>query len=141
MSHGSKGSETHIKVVQSYIPGWDCHGLPIEQKALAAIGVSLPLGTPKLYELTTLQKLHTSLTPDQVRAQARQVALDAIDIQKTEMRALGVMADWDSEKNTYRTLGNLPSAFLLLVLLTPFKIMTLKYGSSDFSRLWFKKAL
>lgn len=51
------------------------------------------------------------MTPDQVRAQARQVALDAIDIQKTEMRALGVMADWDSEKNTYRTLGNLPSVF------------------------------
>ncbi|WVO24937.1 isoleucine-tRNA ligase [Cryptococcus decagattii] len=72
-----------------YIPGWDCHGLPIEQKALAAIG-----------------KLHTSMTPDQVRAQARQVALDAIDIQKTEMRALGVMADWDSEKNTYRTLDH-----------------------------------
>lgn len=58
-------------------------------------------------QLTTFQKLHTSLTPDQVRAQARQVALDAIDIQKTEMRALGVMADWDSEKRTYRTLGKL----------------------------------
>lgn len=24
----------------SYVPGWDCHGLPIEQKALQAIGVS-----------------------------------------------------------------------------------------------------
>lgn len=23
----------------SYVPGWDCHGLPIEQKALKAIGV------------------------------------------------------------------------------------------------------
>jgi len=23
----------------SYLPGWDCHGLPIEQKALKAIGV------------------------------------------------------------------------------------------------------
>lgn len=63
--------------------------------------------TQFLMQLTTLQKLHTSLTPDQVRAQARQVALDAIDIQKTEMRALGVMADWDSEKRTYRTLGKL----------------------------------
>jgi isoleucyl-tRNA synthetase len=24
----------------SYVPGWDCHGLPIEHKALAALGVS-----------------------------------------------------------------------------------------------------
>lgn len=39
------------------------------------------------------------------------MALDAIDIQKAEMRALGVMADWDSEKNTYRTLGKLPLVF------------------------------
>ncbi|WVQ73364.1 isoleucine-tRNA ligase [Cryptococcus sp. DSM 104548] len=72
-----------------YIPGWDTHGLPIEQKALAAIG-----------------KSHTSLTPSQVRAEARQVALGAIDIQKEEMRALGVMADWDHKDGTYRTLDH-----------------------------------
>jgi isoleucyl-tRNA synthetase len=29
----------------SYLPGWDCHGLPIEQKALKAIGVGLVLGS------------------------------------------------------------------------------------------------
>ncbi|WWD18679.1 hypothetical protein CI109_103133 [Kwoniella shandongensis] len=72
-----------------YVPGWDCHGLPIEQKALAAIG-----------------KKHTSLTPGQVRAEAKKVALEAIDIQKTEMRALGVMADWEGDKGTYRTLDH-----------------------------------
>ncbi|WVR06540.1 hypothetical protein IAU60_003571 [Kwoniella sp. DSM 27419] len=71
-----------------YRPGWDCHGLPIEHKALKAIG-----------------KSHTSLKPAQVRAEAKKVALDAIDVQKTEMRALGVMADWDGHKGTYRTLG------------------------------------
>jgi isoleucyl-tRNA synthetase len=27
----------------SYLPGWDCHGLPIEQKALKAIGVGQDL--------------------------------------------------------------------------------------------------
>ncbi|ODO00230.1 isoleucine-tRNA ligase [Cryptococcus amylolentus CBS 6273] len=70
-----------------YVPGWDTHGLPIEQKALAAIG-----------------KSHTSLTPSQVRAEARQVALSAIDVQKEEMRALGIMADWDHKDGTYRTL-------------------------------------
>ncbi|WWC88449.1 uncharacterized protein L201_003360 [Kwoniella dendrophila CBS 6074] len=73
-----------------YVPGWDCHGLPIEHKALAAIG-----------------KSHTSLTPGQVRNEARKVALEAIGIQKNEMRALGVMADWDGEKGIYRTLGHI----------------------------------
>ncbi|WVQ65548.1 uncharacterized protein L199_003725 [Kwoniella botswanensis] len=71
-----------------YVPGWDCHGLPIEHKALAAIG-----------------KSHTALNPTQVRAEARKVALDAIDVQKSEMKALGVMADWDGENGTYRTLA------------------------------------
>lgn len=32
-----------------YVPGWDCHGLPIEHKALAALGVSRR-GTKKLTE-------------------------------------------------------------------------------------------
>ncbi|KAK8858784.1 isoleucine-tRNA ligase [Kwoniella newhampshirensis] len=77
------GSRVH------YIPGWDCHGLPIEQKALAAVG-----------------KKHTSLTPGEVRTEAKKVALDAIDIQRTEMRALGVMADWEGAKGTYRTLDH-----------------------------------
>ncbi|OCF44364.1 isoleucine-tRNA ligase [Kwoniella heveanensis CBS 569] len=72
-----------------YIPGWDCHGLPIEHKALAALG-----------------KSHTSLQPLEVRAEARKVALDAIEIQKAQMRALAVMADWDNEKGTYRTLDH-----------------------------------
>ncbi|KAK6907961.1 hypothetical protein I203_101962 [Kwoniella mangroviensis CBS 8507] len=71
-----------------YVPGWDCHGLPIEHKALAAIG-----------------KSHTALNPTQVRSEARKVALDAIDVQKSEMKALGVMADWDGENGTYRTLA------------------------------------
>nr|XP_018262126.1 isoleucine-tRNA ligase [Kwoniella dejecticola CBS 10117]OBR84284.1 isoleucine-tRNA ligase [Kwoniella dejecticola CBS 10117] len=72
-----------------YVPGWDCHGLPIEHKALAAIG-----------------KSHLSMQPLQVRQEARKVALEAIDIQKSEMKALGVMADWDGQKGIYRTLDH-----------------------------------
>ncbi|WVN90528.1 uncharacterized protein L203_105764 [Cryptococcus depauperatus CBS 7841] len=72
-----------------YVPGWDCHGLPIEQKALAAIG-----------------KSHTSLLPNQVRDEARRVALEAIEIQKHEMKDLGIMADWDGPGGTYRTLDH-----------------------------------
>nr|XP_019012976.1 isoleucine-tRNA ligase [Kwoniella pini CBS 10737]OCF51757.1 isoleucine-tRNA ligase [Kwoniella pini CBS 10737] len=72
-----------------YVPGWDCHGLPIEHKALAAIG-----------------KSHMSMQPTQVREEARRVALEAINIQKNEIKDLGVMADWEGEKGTYRTLDH-----------------------------------
>ena len=34
--------------VPRYIPGWDCHGLPIEHKALKAIGVHFIFNTPPL---------------------------------------------------------------------------------------------
>ncbi|CAK9784570.1 mitochondrial putative Isoleucyl-tRNA synthetase [Cutaneotrichosporon oleaginosum] len=72
-----------------YIPGWDCHGLPIEHKALAALG-----------------KSHTSLDPVSVRQEARKFALEAIDVQKAEMKQLGVMADWDNPDGVYRTLDH-----------------------------------
>ncbi|GMK54006.1 hypothetical protein CspeluHIS016_0105920 [Cutaneotrichosporon spelunceum] len=72
-----------------YIPGWDCHGLPIEHKALAALG-----------------KSHTALDPVSVRQEARKFALEAIDVQKAEMKQLGVMADWDNPDGVYRTLDH-----------------------------------
>lgn len=73
----------------NYIPGWDCHGLPIEQKALQIIG-----------------KSHLDMTPTMVRAEARKTALEAIEVQKSEFRQLGIMADWDGEGSTYRTLDH-----------------------------------
>lgn len=71
----------------NYIPGWDCHGLPIEHKSLKALG-----------------KSHLQLTPKAIREAARKTAEEAIEIQKKEFRALGVMADWDSPEGTYRTM-------------------------------------
>ncbi|ORY30574.1 mitochondrial isoleucyl-tRNA synthetase [Naematelia encephala] len=72
-----------------YVPGWDCHGLPIEQKALATLGVS-----------------HTTLDPVRIRQVARDTALEAIEVQKAEMRDIGAMADWDGPGGTYRTLDH-----------------------------------
>lgn len=45
------------------------------------------------------------MNPMDIRHVARQSALDAIEVQKQEMRDLGVMADWDSQRDTYRTMG------------------------------------
>uniref|UniRef100_A0AAQ5ZKZ8 isoleucine--tRNA ligase n=1 Tax=Amphiprion ocellaris TaxID=80972 RepID=A0AAQ5ZKZ8_AMPOC len=59
-----------------YIPGWDCHGLPIELKALGDLGSS-------------------GLSPLQIRQKAREFAEGAIARQKAAFQRWGVMADWD----------------------------------------------
>ncbi|KAK2825891.1 hypothetical protein Q5P01_020105 [Channa striata] len=65
-----KGRQVH------YIPGWDCHGLPIELKALGESGT-------------------TGLSPLQIRQKAREFAERAIARQKAAFQRWGVMADWD----------------------------------------------
>jgi isoleucyl-tRNA synthetase len=51
------------------------------------------------------QESHLNLTPAAIRKAARKTAEEAIEIQKSEFRALGVMADWDGPDGTYRTMG------------------------------------
>ncbi|KAM3594791.1 uncharacterized protein V6R79_014306 [Siganus canaliculatus] len=65
-----------------YIPGWDCHGLPIELKALGKLGTS-------------------GLSPVQIRQKARAFADEAIARQKAAFQRWGVMADWDKCYYTY----------------------------------------
>ncbi|XP_072546113.1 isoleucine--tRNA ligase, mitochondrial isoform X1 [Salminus brasiliensis] len=60
-----------------YVPGWDCHGLPIELKALG--------------ELQT-----KDLTPLQIRQKAREFAEAAIARQRAAFQRWGVMADWEN---------------------------------------------
>ena len=60
-----------------YVPGWDCHGLPIEHN------VDKELGDEK-----------KSLTRSQVRKLCRTYAEKFIDIQREEFKRLGVMGDW-----------------------------------------------
>ncbi|KAG5645509.1 hypothetical protein DXG03_005919 [Asterophora parasitica] len=69
-----------------YIPGWDCHGLPIENKALQELGTD---------------SLTTSATT--IRAAAEATATREIANQKEQYRHFGIMADWSTE-STYRTL-------------------------------------
>jgi isoleucyl-tRNA synthetase len=75
-----------VKVQQGrrvrYLPGWDCHGLPIELKAL----VDNP--TAK------------SLPPTKVRAKAQSLATKTITRQMAEFRSYAVMGDWDRRWTT-----------------------------------------
>lgn len=69
-----------------YIPGWDCHGLPIEFKAL---------NTKKAKEMGASD-------PVNIRQIARNFALDTVERQKQAFESWGIMADWD--KQCYLTL-------------------------------------
>jgi hypothetical protein len=46
-----------------------------------------------------------TLPPTTIRAKAKEFATQEVAAQKEEFRSLGIMADWDNEKATYRTLG------------------------------------
>ena len=60
-----------------YVPGWDCHGLPIEIKVDQLLGA---------------KKTKRSIT--QVREECREYALKFIDIQREEFVRLGVFGEW-----------------------------------------------
>lgn len=69
-----------------YVPGWDCHGLPIE------LEVDKKLGSKKA-EVGMSEK----------RAMCRQYATEFMGIQREEFKRLGVFGDWD---NPYLTMTN-----------------------------------
>ncbi len=68
-----------------YVPGWDCHGLPIEHK------VDMELG-PKKAEMSQVE----------IRRHCRKYAENYINIQKSEFVRLGVFGEWD---NPYLTMN------------------------------------
>lgn len=68
-----------------YVPGWDCHGLPIEHQVLKNLG-------PK----------KEGMSQNEIRKLCREYAEKFIDIQRGEFQRLGVFGDWD---NPYLTMN------------------------------------
>jgi isoleucyl-tRNA synthetase len=67
-----------------YVPGWDCHGLPIEvavEKDVGKVGQKVDAAT--------------------FRAKCREYAAKQIDLQRTDFKRLGVLGDWN---NPYLTM-------------------------------------
>ncbi|VFP88418.1 isoleucine--tRNA ligase [Candidatus Erwinia haradaeae] len=82
-----------------YVPGWDCHGLPIEQQVEKMLG-----------------KTGQSISKSEFRSACRQYASKQIEQQKTDFIRLGILADWDhpyqtmdfkTEANIIRSLGQM----------------------------------
>ncbi|MBU0720143.1 isoleucine--tRNA ligase [bacterium] len=91
-----------------FTPGWDCHGLPIEQQ------VEKKLGGKQKKELLETAK---------IRELCRAHAAKFVDIQRDEFKKLGILADWENpyvtmdykfEANIYRTLCSVAKKGLLI---------------------------
>ncbi len=90
-----------------YTPGWDCHGLPIEQKVEEKIGGKKKKELPK----------------SKLRQLCRDHATKFVDIQRDEFKQLGIIADWEKpyltmdfkfEANIYRELIAISKKGLLI---------------------------
>ena len=82
-----------------YVPGWDCHGLPIELQVEKKVG-----------------KAGVKIEPNAFRHKCREYASRQVDGQREDFKRLGVLGDWDKpyltmdpayEANTVRSLGKI----------------------------------
>ena len=82
-----------------YVPGWDCHGLPIE------LNVEKKSGKPGI-----------KISPEDFRQRCRNYAQEQVNTQREDFKRLGVLGDWNSsyltmsydfEANTIRALGKI----------------------------------
>src|ERR1051325_1517891 len=71
-------SKTMAGFDSPYVPGWDCHGLPIEIK------VDSELSSKK-----------AQMTPNQIRAACRKYAEKYVDLQRQDFKRLGVFGRWE----------------------------------------------
>ena len=113
-----------------YVPGWDCHGLPIEHRVEKELG-------PKIREMGPLQ----------VRGRCRRVAEKFIKLQKGEFRRLGVFWDRRLDKQedsenapnrlaTYRTLDRTYEAEIVRQLGRFFSAGAIHHGVKPVNWCW-----
>jgi isoleucyl-tRNA synthetase len=84
----------------NYVPGWDCHGLPIEWKI------------EEKYRAAGKNK--DAIPINEFRKECREFAQSWVDIQREEFKRLGVEGDWD---NPYLTMNYKAEAIIARELL------------------------
>ena len=90
-------SKTALGFDTPYVPGWDCHGLPIELKVEGLVG-----------------KPNEKISAAEFRQACREYAKEQVEGQKADFIRMGILGDWDNpyltmnfetEANIIRTLG------------------------------------
>lgn len=92
-----------------YVPGWDCHGLPIELVVEKKFG-----------------KVGTKLNAAEFRAECRKFAQSQIEQQREDFKRLGVLGDWD---HYYATMQHSYEAEQIRTLAKIYKNGHIKKGS------------
>lgn len=67
-----------------YVPGWDCHGLPIEHRVMQEVGEE-----------------RKNLTKPEIRKKCKKYAEKFVKLQKIQFQALGIMGDWERPYLTF----------------------------------------
>ncbi|KAK4986446.1 isoleucine-tRNA ligase [Elasticomyces elasticus] len=86
-----QGKRVHFR------PGWDCHGLPIELKALQ---LHMELALAKKKDGRPPGEKTEDLDPIGIRKAARELAERAIEEQKVTFKSWGIMGDWEKPYKT-----------------------------------------
>ena len=76
-------SKTMAGFNSPYVPGWDCHGLPIEIKVDQMLG-----------------KKKARMKPVDVRLECRKYAQKFLDLQRQQFKRIGVIGRWDNPYST-----------------------------------------
>jgi len=105
-SHQMAGFDAH------YVPGWDCHGLPIEWKVEE--------------EFRGKGRTKDQVPGSEFRTRCREYAAEWLDIQREEFKRLGVVGEWD---NPYKTMNFQSEADICAELLKIAKTGQLYRGS------------
>jgi isoleucyl-tRNA synthetase len=79
----------------NYVPGWDCHGLPIELNAIKSL--------KKISKSSNASNISFNKNdPNDVRKIANNYALNMINVQMNSFKKMNLLADWS---NVYKTLN------------------------------------
>lgn len=102
-----------------FIPGWDCHGLPIEHAVMKNLGEKAK-----------------AMSDAEIRALCRAEAGKWVEIQKDQFRRLGILADWD---HPYRTMDPAYEAEEVREFARSFKRGVIYLGTKPVYWNWFLK--
>lgn len=119
-----------------YRPGWDCHGLPIELKALQQNQAAQQEKGKESGQATA-----PSMSPLKIRRKASQLAGRTVEEQKKEFQSWGVMGEWDKPYKTMDRDFEIRQLGVFREMVKKGKAILRKYGTADSTSIdWYDRS-